>query len=174
MRREREISNLKNQLHQTKENIAKEPVERGSKSKKDESLDKEVGSKRVCQQAKRAKAAKQGSSPPSPPRKGFKMLLTGSYSDLEEEEDCPEQNARATYAKAKCACIQLIIQKKTQAVRMEIEPWPTRTRAGQVMTRTHQRLIDLAMDSLQEDEDSGPSDLETDDDDQESVNVNAI
>ncbi len=39
------------------------------------------------------------------------------------------------------------------------------------MTRTHQRLIDLAMDSLQEDDYSGLPDLETDDDDQESVNV---
>ena len=32
---QREISNLKNQLHQAKENIAKERAERGSKSKKD-------------------------------------------------------------------------------------------------------------------------------------------
>ncbi len=32
-------------------------------------------------------------------------------------------------------------------------------------------MIDLAMDSLQDDEDSCPPDLETDDDDQESVNV---
>ncbi len=39
------------------------------------------------------------------------------------------------------------------------------------MTRTHQRLIDLAMDSLQDDEDSGPFDLETNDDDQESGNL---
>jgi hypothetical protein len=39
------------------------------------------------------------------------------------------------------------------------------------MTRTHQQLIDLAMDSLQEDENSGPPDLETEDDDEESVNV---
>jgi hypothetical protein len=59
---------------------------------------------------------------------------------------------------------------------MKIEPRvprPTRTRAGQVITRTHQQLIDLAMDSLQDDQDrdSGPPDLETDDDDQESVNV---
>ncbi len=54
---------------------------------------------------------------------------------------------------------------------MDIEPRPTRTRAGQVMTRTHQRLIDLAIDSLQDEEDSGLSDLETDYDNQESVNV---
>ncbi len=51
---------------------------------------------------------------------GFKMLLTGDYSDSEEEEDYPEQNVRATYAKEMFARIQPIIQKKT--VRMEIEP----------------------------------------------------
>jgi hypothetical protein len=51
---------------------------------------------------------------------GFKMLPTGDYSDSEEEEDYPEQNVRATYAKAMFARIQPIIQKKT--VRMEIEP----------------------------------------------------
>jgi hypothetical protein len=43
--------------------------------------------------------------------------------------------------------------------------------AGQVVTRTHQLLIDLAIDSLQADEDSGPPDLESDDEVQESVNV---
>ncbi len=53
---------------------------------------------------------------------------------------------------------------------MDVEPGPTRTRAGQVITRTHQRLIDLAIDSLQEDDYSGLPDLETDDDDQESLN----
>jgi hypothetical protein len=37
--------------------------------------------------------------------------------------------------------------------------------------RTHQPLIDLSMDSLQDDDDSGPLDLETDDDDQKCVNV---
>jgi hypothetical protein len=97
------------------------------------------------------------------------MLLTGNYSDSEKEEDYPEQNVRATYAKAKFARIQPIIQKRT--VPMEIEPRPIRTRAGQVITLTHQRLIDLVMNSLQDDEDSGPPDFETDDDDQESVNV---
>jgi hypothetical protein len=51
---QREISNLKNQLHQVKENIAKERAEHGSKSKKDDSPDEEVDSKRVRQQAKRA------------------------------------------------------------------------------------------------------------------------
>ncbi len=166
---QREISNLKNQLHQAKENTVKERAECGSKSKKDDSHEEEDGSERVRQQAKRAKAAKPGTSPPSLPRKGFKMLPTGDNSDLEEEDDYPEQNARAIYAKAKFARIQPIIQKKTS--RMDVGPGPTRTRAGQVITRNHQRLIDLAMDSLQDDEDSCPPDLETDDDDQESVNV---
>ncbi len=41
-----ERSHLKNQLHQAKENIAKERAERGSKSKKDNSTDEEVGIKR--------------------------------------------------------------------------------------------------------------------------------
>jgi hypothetical protein len=54
---------------------------------------------------------------------------------------------------------------------MDVGPGPKRTRAGQVVTRTHQRLIDLVIDSLQEDDYSGLPDLETDDDDQESVNV---
>jgi hypothetical protein len=54
---------------------------------------------------------------------------------------------------------------------MDVEPGPTRTRAGQVMISTHQRLIDLSIDSLQEDDYSGSPNLETDDDDQESVNV---
>ena len=52
-----------------------------------------------------------------------------------------------------------------------IEPRPTRTRAGQVVTRTHQRLIDTATDSLQEDDYSGLPDLESDDDAQGSENV---
>jgi hypothetical protein len=54
---------------------------------------------------------------------------------------------------------------------MDVEPGPTRSRAGQVVTRTHQRLIDLSIDSLQEDGYNGLPNLETDDDDQESVNV---
>ncbi len=41
-----EISNLKCQLHQAYENIAKERAERGSKSKKGDSPDEEVGGKR--------------------------------------------------------------------------------------------------------------------------------
>jgi hypothetical protein len=64
---------------------------------------------------------------------------------------------------------QPTIQKKT--LQMDVEPGPTRTRAGQVITRTHQQSIDLAIDSLQEDVYSGLPNLETDDDDQESVNV---
>ncbi len=109
----REVSNLKNQLHQAKENIAKERAERSSKSKKYDSPDDEVGSKRSLQHAKRAKASRPGTSPPSPPRKGFKILPTGDNSDSEEEDDYPEQNARATHAKAKFASIQPTIQKKT-------------------------------------------------------------
>ena len=54
---------------------------------------------------------------------------------------------------------------------MDVEPRPTRTRAGQVITRTHQRLIDVAIDSLQEDDYSDLPDLETDDDEQRSGNV---
>ena len=54
---------------------------------------------------------------------------------------------------------------------MDVEPGPTRTRAGQVITRTHQRLIDAAIDSLQEDDYSGLPDLETEDDEQRSENV---
>jgi hypothetical protein len=165
--REIMIANLKNQLHQAKENMAKERADCSSKSKKEDSPDDEVGSERASQQATRAKAAKPGPSPPSPPRKEFKMLPTGDYLNSEEEEDYPEQNVRATYAKAKFARIQPIIQ----TVRMEIEPGPTRTKAGQVITRTRQQLIYLAMDSLQDYEDIGPPDLETDDGDQKSVNV---
>jgi hypothetical protein len=81
------------------------------------------------------------------------MLLTGDYSDSEEVEDCPEQNVRAIYNKAKFARIQRTIQKKTS--QMDVEPGTSRTRAGQVITRTHQRLIDLEIDSLQEDDCSG-------------------
>ncbi len=57
-------------------------------------------------------------------------------------------NAKATYAKAKFASIQTTIQKKTS--HMDVEPGLTRTRAAQVVTSTHQRLIDLAIDSLQD------------------------
>ncbi len=97
------------------------------------------------------------------------MLPTGNNSDSEEEDDYPEPNVQETYAKAKFARIQPAIQKKTS--HMDVEPGPTRTRAGQVITRIHHRLIDLAIDSLHEDDFSGLPDLETDDDDQEIVNV---
>jgi hypothetical protein len=65
---QRVIAELKNQLHQAKENMAKECVEHSSKSKKECSQEGEVGSKRVCQQAKQAIASRPGPSPPSPPR----------------------------------------------------------------------------------------------------------
>ena len=110
----REISNLKNQLHQAKENIAKERAERGSKSKKDDSPDKKVGSKRLCQQAKRAKASSPGTSPPNPPRKGFKILPTGNNSDSEEEDDYLEQNARGRYAKSEIYCRQAALRRATK------------------------------------------------------------
>jgi hypothetical protein len=35
---------------------------------------------------------------------------------------------------------------------MEIEPKPVMVRAGQVITRTHQSFIDLAFDSMEDDE----------------------
>jgi hypothetical protein len=117
----------------------KERVERGSKSKKDDPNDEEVGSKRFSQQAKPAKASRRGTSTPSLPRKGFKILPTGDNSDSEEENDYPEPNVRTTYAKAKFARIQPTIQIKTP--QMDVEPGPTRTRAGQVVTRTHQRRL---------------------------------
>ncbi len=56
------------------------------------------------------------------------------------------KNVQAAYAKAKFASIQPIIQQQT--VQVEIEPSQTRCREGQVIARTHQRLIDLATDSL--------------------------
>ncbi len=117
---QREISNLKSQLHQATENIANERAERSSKSKKDVSPDEEVGTKRFHQQAKRAKALRPGTSPWSPPQKGFKMPPTGDNSDLGAEDDYSESNARATYAKAKIARIQPTIQKKTS--QMDVEP----------------------------------------------------
>ncbi len=63
---------------------------------------------------------------------------------------------------------QLSRRRLTQ---MDVEPGSTRTRAGQVITSTHQRLIDIVIDSLQEDDYIGLPKLETDDDDQEIVNV---
>jgi hypothetical protein len=54
---------------------------------------------------------------------------------------------------------------------VEIEPRPIRCKAGQIITRIHQRLINLAIDSLQDDEYIGMPYLESDDEDQESINV---
>ncbi len=96
------------------------------------------------------------------------MLPTGGISDSDEEEEYLEHNVRATYAKAKFAPMQPIVQQ--QAVQMEIEPKPIRVSAGQVITSTHQRLIDLAIDSMQDDEHISMPDLVTDDEDQESIN----
>ena len=53
-------------------------------------------------------------------------------------------------------------------------PNPKRSRAGQVIIRSHQRLIDLAIDFLQEDDHNGVPDLVSDDDDQESINGTPI
>jgi hypothetical protein len=60
-------------------------------------------------------------------------------------------------------------QKKTS--QLEVEPRPIRIRAGRIITRNHQRLIDVAIDSLQDDDDSGPPDLESFDDEQGTENV---
>jgi hypothetical protein len=76
------------------------------------------------------------------------MLPTGEYSQ-EDEEDYTERNALATYAKAKFALIQSIPQKQLQQV---IEPNPPRSRAGQATTRSHQCLINIAIDSMRDDE----------------------
>jgi hypothetical protein len=54
---QREIAKLKIQLHQAKENIAKKRAERGSKSKKDDTPEDEVGSKSDRQQPKQAKTS---------------------------------------------------------------------------------------------------------------------
>ncbi len=144
---QREIAKLKNQLHQAKENIAKQRAKCGSK---DDSPEDEVGSKRDRQQAKRAKTSKPELSSLSPPLKGFRMLPTAEYSS-EDEEDYTEKNVRATYAKAKFARIRSIPQKQLQQV---IEPNPPRSRAGQVTTRSHQCLIDIAIDLMHDDEDN--------------------
>ncbi len=88
------------------------------------------------------------------------MLPTGDFSYSDEEENDPEQNVRATYAKAKFARIQPIIQQQT--VQMEIEPKLKRVMAGQAITRTHQPFIDSAIDSIQDDEHIGMPDLVSD------------
>ncbi len=59
----------KNQLHQAKENWVRERSERGSKGKKEDSQDDEVGSRLLHRQAKQGRTLKPASSPPSPPRK---------------------------------------------------------------------------------------------------------
>jgi hypothetical protein len=75
-----EIAKLKNQLHQARQNITKERAEHSSKSKKDDSPEDEVGSKRGRQQANRAKASMLELSSPIPPGNGFRILPTGEYS----------------------------------------------------------------------------------------------
>ncbi len=67
------------------------------------------------------------------------------------------KNVRTT---SKFAQIQPIIQQQT--VQVEIEPRPTWCMTGQVFTSTHQRLIDLAIDFLQDNEYIGMPDLESD------------
>ncbi len=69
--------------------MTKERAGCNSKSKQQDSQDDEVGSKRLRQQAKCAKASRQGASPPSPSWKGFWMLPTGDFSASEEEVDYP-------------------------------------------------------------------------------------
>ena len=116
------------------------------------------GNKRDRQQAKQAKTSKPELSSPSPPRKEFRMLWTGEYSS-KDEEDYTEKNVQATYAKAKFARIQSIPQKQLQQV---IEPNQQRSRTGQdrqVTTRSHQRLINIAIGSMHDDEDNGVLDL---------------
>ncbi len=106
-------------------------------------------------------------------------MLPTAHSDSEEEDDYSEPNIQANARRKSLLAFNQVeptIQKKTSQMNVErLEPKPTRTRAEQVITRTHQRLIELAIDPLQEDDYSGlPATLpnmETDDDDQESVNV---
>jgi hypothetical protein len=124
--------------------MARERVERCSKGMKEVSQDDEVGSKRPRQQAKQARASKPGPSPPSPPWKGFKMLLTAEISDSDEEEDYPEQDVRATYAKAKFALIRPIMKGQAVQVQMEIKPKPIMVREGQVITRTRSTFNQLS------------------------------
>ncbi len=126
---QKEIVKLKDQLHLSKENIAKERAERGSRARQKEGSPKdEVGSKRFRQQTKQAKALKPRPSP------------TGDMSD----------------ATMKRIILSVILkrlmprQSLQQSVQMDIEPKPVMGRAS--ITRTHQRLIDLAIDSLEDDE----------------------
>ncbi len=146
-------------------NIAKERAESDSKSKKDDSSEDEVGSKRDRQQGKQAKTSKSELSSPSSPRKGFRMLPTGEYSS-KDEKDYTEKNVRATYAKAKFARIRSIPQKQLQQV---IEPNPPRSSAVQATTRSHQRLVAIAIDSMHDDEDNGLPNLEPNYENQENI-----
>ncbi len=75
------------------------------------------------------------------------MIPTGEFCDSDEEENYPEQNVEATYAQAKFARIRPIAQGQPEAVQVEIEPKSIVVTAGQLITSSHQRLIDLAIDS---------------------------
>ncbi len=89
------------------------------------------------------------------------MLPTGEISESDEEEDYPEQNVRAIR--------QSLHAFQQQAVQAETEPKPIMVRAGQDITRTHQCLVDLAIDSMEYDEHVGLPNLVIDDEDQESI-----
>jgi hypothetical protein len=52
---------------------------------------------------------------------------------------------------------------------MDIEPKPVLVRAGQVTTSTHNCLIDVAIDSMEDDQHIGMPYFVSDDDDQESI-----
>jgi hypothetical protein len=63
------------------------------------------------------------------------MLPTGDCSDSEEEEDYPEQNVRATYAKAKFERIQPIIQRQTVQVEIDsVSPERQGARQGRLLS----------------------------------------
>jgi hypothetical protein len=53
---------------------------------------------------------------------------------------------------------------------VEIEPKPTRVRAGQAIASTHERLIDLAIASVQDHEHIGVPDLESDNEHKKNIN----
>jgi hypothetical protein len=120
-------------------------------------------------QDRNLQASRPGSSPLTPPRKGFKMLPTGDMSDTDNEEDSQRRDVRAAYAKAIFSHIQPITHEQTGQHQMEIEPKPVMVRAGQVDTLTHRRLIDVVIDSMEKDEHIGMPELVTDDGDQESI-----
>ncbi len=64
-------------------------------------------------------------------------------------------------------CIRPLTREKT--VQMEIKPKPVMVRTGQVMISTHQRLVNLAVDSIGNDEHIWMSDLVADDEHQENI-----